>query len=130
MDMSGGEGKAEWYASINPNGRMPAIVHVKEDGTSVTVFESGACLLYMASEFDKEHKFSYPCAAPEYWKQLSWVGTVSKTYPQDPADITSRSSRGRSQDTALLRARQSSSVGMPPNQCRMPSGATRLSAAG
>lgn len=30
----------EWFKSINPNGKAPAIVHVKEDGTSVTVFES------------------------------------------------------------------------------------------
>ncbi|KAI1246494.1 hypothetical protein MGN70_013394 [Eutypa lata] len=52
---------------------MPALVHVKDDGTSVTVFESGACLLYIASEFDKEHKLSYPIGTPEYWTQLSWL---------------------------------------------------------
>ncbi|KAJ8131975.1 hypothetical protein O1611_g1649 [Lasiodiplodia mahajangana] len=73
LDMKTGEPGAEWYASINPNGRMPAIVHVKEDGTSVTVFESAACLLYIASEFDKEHKISYPFGTPEYWSQMSWV---------------------------------------------------------
>ncbi|KAI5925844.1 glutathione S-transferase [Camillea tinctor] len=60
VDMAACENQAEWYASINPNGRMPALVHVKEDGTSVTVFESAACLLYIASEFDKENRFSYP----------------------------------------------------------------------
>lgn len=76
--MGAGEPQAEWYASINPNGRMPALVHVKDDGTSVTVFESGACLLYIASEFDKEHKLSYPIGTPEYWTQLSWVSKDSR----------------------------------------------------
>ncbi|RWA10882.1 hypothetical protein EKO27_g4246 [Xylaria grammica] len=35
LDMSAGEPSAEWYASINPNGRMPAIVHVKEDASLI-----------------------------------------------------------------------------------------------
>ncbi|KAI0413127.1 glutathione S-transferase [Xylaria grammica] len=80
LDMSAGEPSAEWYASINPNGRMPAIVHLKEDGTSVTVFESAACLLYIASEFDKEHKISYPFATPGYWSQLSWLSWQIANY--------------------------------------------------
>lgn len=71
--MAAGELQVEWYKSINPNGKVPAIVHVKEDGTSVTVFESAACLLYVASELDRDHKISYPVGTPEYWKQLSWV---------------------------------------------------------
>ncbi|KAI1099130.1 glutathione S-transferase [Jackrogersella minutella] len=73
IDMAAGESQAEWYASINPNGRMPALVHVKEDGTTVTVFESAACLLYIASEFDKGYKISQPFGTPEYWTQLSWL---------------------------------------------------------
>lgn len=75
LDMAAGELTSEWFKSINPNGRAPAIVHVKEDGTSVTVFESGACLLYIASEFDREHKLSYPVGTPAYWSQLSWVSS-------------------------------------------------------
>lgn len=74
--MTTGDMQAEWFKAINPNGRVPAIVHVKEDGTSVNVFESAACLLYMSSEFDKENKLSYPLSTPEYWTQLSWVSTA------------------------------------------------------
>ncbi|KAK8043793.1 hypothetical protein PG994_012631 [Apiospora phragmitis] len=38
LDMSTGEMKADWYvASVNPNGKVPAIVHIKVDGTSVTL---------------------------------------------------------------------------------------------
>ncbi|KAK0630995.1 glutathione S-transferase [Bombardia bombarda] len=73
IDMSQGEPRSEWFTAINPNGKLPAIVHVKEDGTSVTVFESAACLLYIASEFDKDHKLSYSPSTPEYWAQLSWL---------------------------------------------------------
>lgn len=76
MDIGAGELGAEWFKSINPNGRAPAVVHVKEDGTTVTVFESAACLLYIASEFDKEYQISYPVGTPEYWTQLSWVSMV------------------------------------------------------
>ncbi|KAK7923725.1 hypothetical protein PG985_007796 [Apiospora marii] len=74
LDMLVAEMKSDWYVgSINPNGKAPAIVHVKDDGTSVTVWESGACLLYLAHEFDKDHRFSYPIGTPEYWSQMSWL---------------------------------------------------------
>lgn len=71
--------KSPWYEPINPNGKVPAIVHVKEDGTSETVFEFGACLLYLAHEFDKEHRFHDPVGSSGYWKQLSWVSLVFST---------------------------------------------------
>ncbi|KAH8781066.1 glutathione S-transferase [Diaporthe sp. PMI_573] len=73
LDMGAGELTAEWFKSVNPNGRAPAIVHIKEDGTTVKVFESAACLLYLASEFDKERKISWELGTPEYWMQLSWL---------------------------------------------------------
>jgi glutathione S-transferase len=75
-----GDLKSEWYTAINPNGRAPAVVHVKDDGTSVKVFESAACLLYLASEFDQGNKVSYPIGTPEYWSQLSWVSNNVKDF--------------------------------------------------
>jgi glutathione S-transferase len=75
--MGAGELTAEWFKSVNPNGRAPAIVHIKEDGTTVKVFESAACLLYLASEFDKERKISWELGTPEYWMQLSWASIPS-----------------------------------------------------
>lgn len=98
--MGKGEHKAEWFARINPNGRIPAIMHVKDDGTSVTVFESAACLLYMASEFDKEHKLSYPNGTQEYWNELSWVSSSWDPYCQS-LTIDSYSFRGRLRARAL-----------------------------
>ena len=43
LDLYGGEQKQPWFLAICPNGRIPAIV---DDGFAV--FESGACLLYLA----------------------------------------------------------------------------------
>lgn len=77
LDAAANEIKSEWFTAINPNGRVPAIVHIKEDGQVVTVFESGACLQYMLSEFDKENKLSYSVGTQEYWTQLSWVSLTS-----------------------------------------------------
>ncbi|KAK8041640.1 hypothetical protein PG993_006163 [Apiospora rasikravindrae] len=68
--------KSPWFEPINPNGKVPAIVHVKEDGTSESVFESGACLMYIAHAFDKDHRFHDPVGTSAYWKQLSWVSLI------------------------------------------------------
>lgn len=95
-----GELQSEWYRAINPNGKAPAIVHVRDDGTTQRVFESAACLLYMASEFDKEHKFSYPVGTPEYWTQLSWVCLKgSAPFGSQLSDLGSNSSHGKSPAT-------------------------------
>ncbi|KAB5554321.1 hypothetical protein GE09DRAFT_1058691 [Coniochaeta sp. 2T2.1] len=72
LDFVANEPHAEWYTAMNTNGKMPSIVHMKEDVT-VTVFESAACLLYMAHEFDKEYLYSAPHGLPDYWKELSWL---------------------------------------------------------
>lgn len=59
-----------FFPKINPNGRIPAITH---DGFSV--FETSAILLYLAQQFDKEHKFSRdPVADPKnYSEELQWL---------------------------------------------------------
>ncbi|MFC3713445.1 glutathione S-transferase family protein [Sphingoaurantiacus capsulatus] len=43
LDLYKAEQKEPWFLAINPNGRVPALV---DDGFAV--FESGACLLYLA----------------------------------------------------------------------------------
>lgn len=43
LDLYSAEQKEPWFLAINPNGRVPALV---DDGFAV--FESGACLLYLA----------------------------------------------------------------------------------
>lgn len=39
------------YLLINPNAKIPAIRHLADDATPVTVFESGAILLYLAQSY-------------------------------------------------------------------------------
>ena len=48
VNMSSGEQRSEAYLSINPNGRIPAIVDRSEN--DLTVFESGAIMIYLAEK--------------------------------------------------------------------------------
>ena len=73
IDTAKGEQRSKWYTEINPNGRLPALVHVKEDGDVVKVWESAACMLYIVAVWDKEHKLSYAVESQDYWQVVAWV---------------------------------------------------------
>lgn len=51
MDLGSADLRSAEYLRINPNAKIPAIRHVADDTTPVTVFESGAILLYLAQAF-------------------------------------------------------------------------------
>jgi GSH-dependent disulfide-bond oxidoreductase len=73
IDITRGAQHEASYRLINPNGRIPAIVdHAPLDGGApVTVFESGAILLYLA---EKEERFlpAQPRARGEVLQWLFW----------------------------------------------------------
>eukprot|EP00210_Caulerpa_lentillifera_P008725 g8322.t1 len=49
IDLKAHEQKEEWFLKINPNGRIPAIVDHKNG--EISVFESGAIMIYLADTF-------------------------------------------------------------------------------
>ena len=62
-----------WFWEINPLRMVPAIQDkVSPDGSRPSVFESGACLQYIASKYDVEGKFG----GRNEWEEaqvLSWL---------------------------------------------------------
>ena len=50
IDLGAGEQKTKEFHALNPNGRIPVITDSDED---ITIFESGAILLYLARKYGK-----------------------------------------------------------------------------
>ena len=63
--------KSEPYTTINPNGRVPAIV---DPNTSppTTLWESAACIQYLVDKYDEEGKISIK-TEPEKYQQIQWL---------------------------------------------------------
>ena len=69
LDIGKGEQFTAEFLAISPNNRMPAIVDHGIDGEPVTVFESGAILLYLA---DKTGRFM-PADAAGKKEMMEWL---------------------------------------------------------
>ncbi|CAJ2502762.1 Uu.00g101560.m01.CDS01 [Anthostomella pinea] len=69
--VSYGDLKSEPYVSLNPNGRVPAMV---DPNTDVTLFESGAIISYLVDTYDKDFTLTYgPDRLADRWLVQSWL---------------------------------------------------------
>lgn len=64
------EVKTPEYLAINPNGRLPTI---HDPNTDLTLWESGAILLYIIENYDKDHKLSFPPGSHEAQLARQWL---------------------------------------------------------
>lgn len=77
LDLSAGETKKPDYLKVNPNGRVPAIVH---DGTAI--WESSAITMYLGEVFGVDAKL-YPALSPQRGEAMKWIawGNVTLAEP-------------------------------------------------
>jgi glutathione S-transferase len=77
LDLSAGDTKKPEYLKINPNGRVPAIVH---DGTAI--WESSAITMYLGEIFGVDAKL-YPAPGPQRGEAMKWIawGNVTLAEP-------------------------------------------------
>jgi glutathione S-transferase len=67
LDLSKGDGKKADFRAVNPNGRVPTIVH---DG--VSIWESSAICMYLGETFGVE-KGLYPKPGPRRGEAMKWI---------------------------------------------------------
>eukprot|EP00210_Caulerpa_lentillifera_P008724 g8321.t1 len=69
LDLKAKEQKEEWFLKINPNGRIPALVD-HENG-EISVFESGAIMIYLVDTFGKGSFL--PKEGKSRYEVISWL---------------------------------------------------------
>jgi GSH-dependent disulfide-bond oxidoreductase len=68
-----GENKRPEFVAVNPNGKIPAIVdHDGPHGKSLSIFESGAILIYLAEKTHSELLPTEPAARSVTLQWLMW----------------------------------------------------------
>jgi glutathione S-transferase len=67
LDIHNGETKRADFLKLNPNGRVPTLVH---DG--VSIWESAAITIYLGETFGEKAKL-WPAAGPKRGEAMKWV---------------------------------------------------------
>jgi len=73
LDLQKGETRSPEFLRVNPNGRVPTIVH---DGTAI--WESSAITLYLGEVFGVEKKL-YPGPGPMRGEAMKWIAWTHVT---------------------------------------------------
>jgi glutathione S-transferase len=73
VDIQKGDTKKPEFLKINPNGKVPVIVH---DGT--VIFESSAITMYLGEMFGVEKKL-YPAQGPKRGEAMKWIAWTNVT---------------------------------------------------
>jgi glutathione S-transferase len=73
LSLSAGDTKKPEYLKINPNGKVPAIVH---DGTAI--WESSAITMYLGELFGVDAKL-YPAPGPQRGEAMKWIAWSNVT---------------------------------------------------
>jgi glutathione S-transferase len=67
LDLRAGDTKKPEFLAVNPNGRVPTIVH---DGTAI--WESAAITMYLGETFGVDAKI-YPAPGPKRGEAMKWI---------------------------------------------------------
>jgi glutathione S-transferase len=73
LDLKKGDTKKPEFLKINPNGKVPAIVH---DGS--VLWESSAITMYLGETFGVEKRL-YPAAGPKRGEAMKWIAWTNVT---------------------------------------------------
>lgn len=73
IDISTNRQKEDWFLEHNPNGRIPALTDTFSDGQSIRLFEGGSILVYLAEQYDKDYKISFPKGSRESYEMNNWI---------------------------------------------------------
>lgn len=73
INIAKNEQKTPSFLSINPNGRIPAILDHTNRSSPFRVFEGGAIMLYLCDKYDSSHRMSFPHGSDDYYECQSWV---------------------------------------------------------
>jgi glutathione S-transferase len=89
MDIRAGDTRKAEFLQLNPNGKVPLIVH---DGTAI--WESAAITMYLGEVFGVERNL-YPSAGPQRGEAMKWIVWTNVTF----GDATFRFMRNTSEWT-------------------------------
>ena len=82
LDLQKGDTKKPEFVKINPNAKVPCIVH---DGT--VIWESAAITMYLGETFGVERKL-YPAAGPKRGEAMKWIVWTNVTLGDAVARFT------------------------------------------